>query len=428
MASFSTLKAALSEGSGSTAVQILGDSTGNETHEWVYKLADAIRVAYPAWTFNYRLWDDSAQAYAAPVTLQTGTAGERYIDNSATTNTTRRLDTSVPGLTGTIDFRVKVNLSDWTPTSQVNLGGTSGNAGSRSWYVIVHTSGLIGFVHSTDGTALTTTHSTAVPGIADGTTSWVRVVFNPNDGAGNRVTKFYKSTDGVTWTQVGATITTAGNVTLFNNSAWGYELGGTASGVISNTIAQLKVYEVQIRDGENGPNIAPALPELWPPYDLNAMRATGAPVLTIVNGAHPGASSTYLGDSVRLPKLTPNYGQCVTLLSNSHNEGLFIDKVWLDKYETWRLAVEARLPGASTVILTQNPETSASTWYREHRARRLNLLGYARAKRVDIIDTYRAFLNYGAWEANLMTDAVHPNPAGSDLWRDAVKAAFDAAA
>lgn len=424
--SFSTLKAALGEANRSVAVQILGDSTGNETTEWAYKFADSMRTAYPAWSVKYKLWDDTAQNYAATTVLQTGTAGERYVSNAVGT-TPRRMDPTVTtNITGVIDARVKLSMSDWTPGAQVNLGGRSGGAGFRGWYMFVNTAGVPGFVYSTDGTALTTVFGTASAGIADGATTWLRYLFTPDDGAGNRVTKFYKSSDNVTWTQVGATVTTAGAVTLFQ-PVWGYEIGGTAGGVISNATTTLSIYEVEIRNGENGPNVVPAIPDLWPPYDLNGIAAGGAPTLTFVNGSKAGGDAAYLGDSVRLPKLTPAYGQALTLISDSHNEGLATDKVWLDKYETLRLAVEARLPGSSTVILTQNPETSGTAWYREHRARRINLLGYARAKHLDIIDTYRAFLDYGAWEANLMADAVHPNAAGSDLWRDTVKAAFDAA-
>jgi len=428
IASFSTLKAGLAEGARSMAVQLLGDSTGNETTEWFYKFANAMRTNYPGWTVHYKLWDDAAQNYLATTVLQTGTAGVRSISNAVGT-TTRRLDPTVStNITGVIDARVKLSLSDWTPGAQVNLGGRSGGAGFRGWYMFINTAGVPGFVYSVDGTALTTVFGTATAGIADGGTTWLRYLFTPDDGAGNRVTKFYKSTDNVTWTQVGATVTTAGAVTV-NQPVWGYELGGVAGGAIATTAGTVNIYEVEIRNGENGPNVVPALPDLWPPYDLNAIRSSGAPVLTFVNGSKPGGDSAYLGDAVRLPKLTPAYGQAVTMISNSHNEGLAMDKVWLDKYETLRQAVETRLPGSSTVILTQNPETSGTTWYREHRARRLNLLGYARAKGVDIIDSYRAFLDYGAvWETDLMADAVHPNPAGSDLWAATVREAFDATA
>lgn len=53
---------------------ILGDSTGNETSEWVYLAAQWLAAQYPAYTVVYRLWDAAGgAAYGSPTTIQTGT-------------------------------------------------------------------------------------------------------------------------------------------------------------------------------------------------------------------------------------------------------------------------------------------------------------------------------------------------------------------
>lgn len=57
---------------------VVGDSTGNETTEWVYRLAQGLGADWPKWTVNYRLWDDATTAYAPAVTVQTG-AGTRTL-------------------------------------------------------------------------------------------------------------------------------------------------------------------------------------------------------------------------------------------------------------------------------------------------------------------------------------------------------------
>lgn len=54
-------------------LNLVGDSTGNETGEWFYKLVVWIGQQFPKYTIVYRLWDDAAQAYLAPTTIQTGT-------------------------------------------------------------------------------------------------------------------------------------------------------------------------------------------------------------------------------------------------------------------------------------------------------------------------------------------------------------------
>lgn len=52
---------------------VLGDSTGNETTEWIYRLLTWLGTVFPSWTIVWRVWDDTSQAYEAPVTIQAGT-------------------------------------------------------------------------------------------------------------------------------------------------------------------------------------------------------------------------------------------------------------------------------------------------------------------------------------------------------------------
>lgn len=54
------------------SVVLLGDSTGNETTEWFYRLLTALGAKFPRWTITYHLWNDGNQTYDAPTTIQTG--------------------------------------------------------------------------------------------------------------------------------------------------------------------------------------------------------------------------------------------------------------------------------------------------------------------------------------------------------------------
>lgn len=421
----SPLKAALADGSRSCAVQVIGDSTGNDVNEWVYTLAQSIATEHPAWTVTHRLWSDTAQQYGLATVIQTGTAGDRYLDCSTGTKT-RRLDpTASRHVPGTLDVRAKITMADWTPAALSSVMGRSAAEGNRGWYLSINSTGLLQWTWTSTGNAaqLVSKFSTATLGLADGSTRWIRAVFIPDNGAGGYDVKFYTAPDGATWTQLGATVTTAGVAALFDNSTVGYEIGGIAAAVGN---AGMKVHEVQIRDGLDGPNIVPALPDLWPPYDTAACQVVGAPVLTFVNGSQPGANIAYHNATGRLAKITPDYGQLVTFISDSHNEGLYMGKAWTDYLDTFRLAVESEVPGSPVVLLTQNPEQSGSSWYREHAKRRLDLLGYARQKGVAVIDTYQAFIDAG-WPGSLMADDIHPSMAGSLVWRNVVKAALDAA-
>lgn len=57
---------------------VVGDSTGNETSEWVYLFITDLAAQYPSHTFQYRLWNDGTQTYDAATTIATG-AGTRTV-------------------------------------------------------------------------------------------------------------------------------------------------------------------------------------------------------------------------------------------------------------------------------------------------------------------------------------------------------------
>jgi len=154
------------------------------------------------------------------------------------------------GITGDIDVRVKVSMNDWTPAT--NSGFIFHEAGStnRGWQFRITTGGLLfvqWFPLGTTASGLLM-QSTVPTGLADGATKWIRFTLDVNNGAGGRTANFYLSDDGNTWTQLGATVTTAGTTTLFNSTAdlnIGY---GSNSGLGFNG----KLYAAQIRDGIDG--------------------------------------------------------------------------------------------------------------------------------------------------------------------------------
>jgi lysophospholipase L1-like esterase len=51
---------------------VLGDSTGNETTEWVYLFAQWITTTFPDYDVSYRVWNDATQAYDAASTIGSG--------------------------------------------------------------------------------------------------------------------------------------------------------------------------------------------------------------------------------------------------------------------------------------------------------------------------------------------------------------------
>ncbi len=421
------LNTALREGL-TTGIQILSDSTGNDTTDWPYILAQQIAASYPNFTVDHLLWSDATQTYAAPTRIQTGTAGERYLDCASGTYATVTDKATATGLSTTttvLDVRAKVSLTSWTPAArQYLIMLDSGAAPTIGWRLYIEPSGVIGLLWSSDGTAANAVTSTVSTGFAANAIRWVRCLFQPNDGSGNRVTKFYSSTDGATWTQLGTTVTTAGATTIYNPlPTAGYQIGGVNNGPAIYT----KIYAIDIRDGDTGPSIFPIVPDLWSPYGVGtAANIVGAPVLTIVNGSHPGANIAYLGNATRLPKMLPQYGQAVCFTSDSHNESWTTGGAWATVYKGWTDAIKTKLANAAIVAMAQNPETSAAIYYNVHARRRLDLLGFRTTQGLEVMDIYKVFINAG-FPGSLMADSVHPNLSGGTLWATYVKRRIDQA-
>lgn len=415
---FAGLKRTLDTAVASTGVQVLGDSTGNEAFEWPRLLINDLAAAHPAYTVQQLLWSDATQDFVRTV-LQTGTAGVQYYDGTGAANSDRF--TQSASLTGTIDVRAKVRAPDYTPAASKMVAGAM-SVGKRSWALCMNTAGALQFVYSTDGSAVATMSSTAALSTADNADVWLRGVLTPNDGAGNRVAKFYTSANGETWTQLGTTVTTAGAVTLFDPGTTDvFRLGGTTVG--SYGYWNGRIYEVQIRNGEGGGTVAPCTPDQWYSAGSSAP-VVGAPILTLVNGSHAGAGLTYLNEATRLPKMTPHYGQSLIFLSDSHNESGRTGPIFLTQYDAWVNAIKARhiLP---IVVLTQNPQKPTASASAPHSVRRGDLLAYAPGNGLGVIDTFAAFAANPDWATEWMGDDVHPNAAGQDEWYAAIKTEYE---
>ncbi len=129
-------------------------------------------------------------------------------------------DGAVLGFTGDLDVRVHLALDDWTPAGLGQFVMSQWDSPTNEgWYFAVLASGVLEFGFTTNGSTDLVTDSTAATGFANNSDHWIRVILDVNNGAGGRTVYFYTSDDGVTWTQLGASVTTAGTVVRFNSTA-----------------------------------------------------------------------------------------------------------------------------------------------------------------------------------------------------------------
>jgi hypothetical protein len=173
-------------------------------------------------------------------------SGSGLVLSGITNNYARTPDSAALSITGDIDIKAKVTLSNWSAPGSTGYVVSKSDGGiQRSYYLRVLSSGVLQLNWSSTGAFadLINVSSTAGASVADGGTKWIRATLDVNDGAGNRVIKFYTSDDGTSWTQLGTTITTAGTTSIFNGTAplilGGTELNGTPMiGTVHRVILQ----------------------------------------------------------------------------------------------------------------------------------------------------------------------------------------------
>lgn len=168
--------------------------------------------------------------------------------------TAGRRQYTAASITGDIDVRVKAALTKWTGGgSQTLVAKTGATAG---WRLSLGNSGVISFIFSVDGTNEIAANSTVSLPFAHGATGWVRAVRNVTGGT----VTLYWSRDGVTWTQLGATISGLSTTATYDNSAIDYSIGQVVTGSFSLVG---DVHYVDVRSGIAGTTMLPTDPTSW---------------------------------------------------------------------------------------------------------------------------------------------------------------------
>lgn len=161
-------------------------------------------------------------------------------------------------ITGDIDLRVKVALDDWTPAAESTLiAKYTATGNQRSYALAVTTTGALILRWSEDGTAEKTETSSATVTASNGTTTWVRATMDVDNGSSDAEVKFYTSTDGSTWTQLGATQLNGATTSIFSSTAV-LELGGQTLGTVNRLAG--KIFEAQVLSGIAGTSVAHPIP------------------------------------------------------------------------------------------------------------------------------------------------------------------------
>lgn len=192
-------------------------------------------------------------------------------------------DSAQNSVTSDLDIRVKLSANDWTPSANQTIISkwlTTGN--QRAYKLSLVTTGVLRLMWSTNGTAEITKDSTVATAIPDGEWKWVRVTLDVISGANNDVA-FYTSNDGSTWTQLGTTVVTAGNTSIFDSTAV-VQLSGYDAATGTESFAG-RVSYAEVRSGIAGTVVALFDPGISESGAATVANVSGQTAWTITAGS-----------------------------------------------------------------------------------------------------------------------------------------------
>jgi len=159
-------------------------------------------------------------------------------------------DSAVVSITGDIDIRVRVAPDDWTFAVFQTFVAKWSSAPNFSFIFGANTiTGLLAFYISADGIGNAAVFSDVLHGFADGSPGWLRVTRAQFSGE----TKFFESSDGVVWTQLGASKILSAGSAISDGTAV-LEVGSQSSGTIN--LWSGKLYYAEVRNGIDGTVVA----------------------------------------------------------------------------------------------------------------------------------------------------------------------------
>lgn len=422
----------------SGTILCIGDSTADEIGEWWYRFAARIADEVGSDTGPYmdravewHPWDPASQSMDGGHIIRDPGGGPRM----ATFSGTGQLTTSGDPVTADLQVVVSLSLDDWTPTgagTQTIVARYDGTGDQRSWRLSLLDAGVLRLTWSADGTSgtLRTLDAPASTGFTSGW-GWIRVDFTEDD-SGDSTAAFYtapwtsaiKPTSG--WSQIGATQTTTTQAIHPGTAPYSLGAWGTLAERLTGSIGR-----VYVRDGADGADMVPVLPEMWEPVngDLSAALFSGDPAILIFNASEGGRDLDYWYDASRRDVIVGPQGYSMVVVNTAHNDA-GNGPNFLSSYSNFVDHVQARSPYSPIVLTSQNLTLPGSgpTPQRHIQARHRRLqaaMRLASAKTgvwpLDIaagFDRYDSPVYAGeenAYVGQIDPDGTHPSPSGSYL-------------
>ena len=155
-------------------------------------------------------------------------------------------------ITGDIDLRAKISLDSWITGAEQDIITKAQYGTNWSYEFYVTPVGTLKLRWSTDGINLIAKESSVVTGLSARAVKWIRAILDVDNGASGYDVKFYMSDDGISWSQLGSTVTTSGSTSIYSSN-FQAEIGSSESG--GARVIAGKVYRAQIFNGIDGTKV-----------------------------------------------------------------------------------------------------------------------------------------------------------------------------
>lgn len=220
-------------------------------------------------------WSAAAAATADTGELWTINGTATLVDNylslpGTSGNYASTPDSATISITGDIDIRIDMAMTDWTPSSATAVPLVDKSDGISGYRFVMQSSNFLRLDVFVGGSLRIPTCS-ALTGFTDGSRHWVRVTRASATGNTNFFTS--EAEDGLTWTALGTADVTSTSGTISDN-ALSLKVGTSDQAGLD--LLNGKVYRAQVYNGIGGTLAADFDPENWidRPTKFNGIAAT----------------------------------------------------------------------------------------------------------------------------------------------------------
>lgn len=422
----------------SAAALIISDSTGAPTDSWVRVFGQSLATRYPTHRVEIKQSPVDGLGGASTLTVLNSSLTRQYwrspvgiSGGNAPFSSVGSMRAQAGGRYIGYDVEVAPNsdaaLSGGSPTAGCLLAGYGSGVGV-GWFAMSASRFLELYYYDTDGFR-SVQSSAAVPALVVGTFVRYRVQHDTANGA-NRTTNFYYSTNqGVSWTQVGTTVSAA----KATNSDVIITGGSSAIGVgrgNGNMVAGFNYSFVQVYKDAN---YEPILAERIDAFNVSAGATSntfireGSPTIYIdlyaVNGFTSIPGSAYMTNlATHAWNHLRDRDHSVCIISRGHNDTGQTGQTVQTALEGIRTVVAGRRPKDTDYLFSsQNPAVDVSgtafELVNQRNRDRFDTISAAARLKYSAVDITKGFLDSGT-PLSVLVDSggTHPTTAGYALW------------